>query len=227
MSGLPITKICPECGDNFAAKSKLAIYCKRACNEKARRGRKKVPCSGFEGVSCPVSGTTTSTSGKCTSCRSLTGYGATRLGQQVYALIKRAGTIETFPDIDSLYQYEMLCVLRTSANSVKDGKPQCEMSINHRVPLNPRCKLFVGMTCRDNLFIGLQSDNATYGNETPSVDGWRQFKIAKDSLNPDWLVNKETTPTEITMMLWSRFSMDYMIFASYQSRPKRNKGENT
>jgi len=138
----------------------------------------------------------------------------------VIQTIKRAGTIETFPRVQAIGEFEELCRLRARYNTIVDGKPRREFSICHKMPLNHPS--MVGVTAGINLFIGLTSLNQTAGREYGDHIEDSRLYVHRSQLNPNYLVGKDHTQVEIMGLLYRRFGDALLNHIVEVNHPVRN-----
>ncbi|MEH6649628.1 MAG: hypothetical protein V7707_06295 [Motiliproteus sp.] len=137
-------------------------------------------------------------------------------------IIKRAGTLETFPSVAAIKEFEWLCKTRSRVNSIEAGKANREFSICHKMPLkHPK---YVGHTSAANLFLGLTSLNQEAGQEFGDYDQDTSLYIKRSALKDKYLVKDGTTQAEIMAMLYKRFGnlfLNHIVDVNHPARSKK------
>ncbi|PCJ30874.1 MAG: hypothetical protein COA90_07895 [Gammaproteobacteria bacterium] len=134
---------------------------------------------------------------------------------------KRAGSIETFPNIQAIIEYTKLIKQRSKSCSIDDGKAKREYAICHKVPVQNF--LVMGFTNSKNLFIGRSDQNAKAGNVLhPDLLEDKSLYLNRSKLDPRYLIDGMTSK-EILVLLYNRFGHDLLNHIVKENHPKRPK----
>ena len=225
-------KDCLQCSSIFSPVRSDAKFCSGSCRKAYNRANptesnELVNCKGYLHHPCPDDKQTSSKEGRCTECKSshnrFNRYANTTVGSQVINTIKRAGTIETFPTMQSIKDFELLIQVRSKSNSITDGIANKEYSICHKFPLVHSDR--VGLTNAANLFLGTSKWNQQAGNDAGEYINDLTLSINRSDLKPEQLVIKGMTQAGIMNLLYKKFGNLFLNHIVEVNHPKRSRGK--
>lgn len=231
-----LTKICSYCGKEFKTKSRTrkgssGTFCETKCRVAAKRKRdflKEIRCIGYLNNPCPNKSKTTAKEKRCPICKPkesrFRAFPNTVIGRQVINTVKRAGSVETFPDVEAIRDFAQLCTARAQFNSIEWGKHQREFSVCHKVPVqHPEV---MGLTTGENLFIGISRLNSKAGNRDWGDHARNDSLYAqRNVLKKEYFVKDTTTEPEIMEMLLCKLGPNFLDYLVDAKHPKKDRNK--
>lgn len=235
----PLSSNCINCGNNFTHERSTAKFCSNKCkqavknNSKASKRKKKAiqldKCAGSTQGTCPNNMTTPSkpmrvSPYRCRSCRAVDAlynhqdkFLQSTIGLNVIETVFRAGTVETFQNLQDLDNYVDMLRMRKAYDATRK---KADFNICHLSPL--KGKNTVGLTNAENCVIGQAEVNRKLGNKnifTQGIEGIHYLN--RDTLNPKWKVAKDEK-SKIRGLLVEYFGNDLDIWAKKKRFTPRN-----
>jgi len=222
-------KPCEHCGKLFTPQRKTAKFGSTKCRvSHSRRNGAKTSCKGYITTPCPDQLQTTAKDGRCRECgkkhRRFKKYPNTPIGAQVISVIRRAKTLETFPSVRSIKEYEEQIKSRSTANGVRGAKVRLVYNVCHKMPVgHPN---YVGLSSGENLFVGLSSLNQQAGRELSEyLYDNQNLYIKRSDLRSEYLVNSQTPQSEIMSLLYKRFGETFLNHVVEADHPRKSSAE--
>ena len=191
-----INKTCKICGDSLSGMRSGALYCSKACSQKAKRVKVKKTCMNptcknilskqqkrFCSVVCRKAETAS---------RKVDLFSQTRFGLYLIKEVQKAKTVEILDDLREHSELESLFTLYKRRSKYSGYRRRAEYHLCHLYPVNGNCG--VGLLSSRNLVIGMAAANFSLKDEETSGLG---CFIPHKSLKQELKVKEESKVFEL------------------------------